>query len=451
MNRLEKLRPRDLVRLWAVCLSFAAVVGAEPGGGVSVSGGREFGVVLTGGELLRGVYRDSHLQFLTRVLQPLGFRCARAVCVDDDPDEIAAGLRFAGRGVPLAIVTGGLGPTDDDMTRQALEAATGVRLRFDKELADRLAARCGVPPEKLPPHLRRQALVPTRGGWLPNPRGSAVGLVFDLGKQLVVALPGPPSELRPMASRFLTPLLRRRFGVGPEEARLRCRFAGIRESALDAAIHSRLKLPRKVRISSLFARGRVDVTFYLPGNDPEAERKLAELRKGIEGALGSYLYAVGEDSLEEVLLKRIAREGGVLSTVEGTASGALGAALHSAGAFREAIGPSLVLVEDPALRGRESLRESRLAAWAKARLRACGGPAPASKRWTLVIGWAAEKESNEVRIPAALIAPGGAVHSGELTVRPGELNDADWLVSKALLWALNVLRNKPCPENEAGL
>ena len=158
----------------------------------------DYMIVVTGGELLLGAYADGHTHFLTRTLRPLGLRCVGSMCVDDKSADLKQSLRFAAGRASLVIVTGGLGPTDNDITRQTLSDFSGIPLREDPELLAAMARRFGVAPERIRPNLRQQTQVPTRGTYLKNPSGSAVGLVFRLAEGTIVALPGPPRELQAM-------------------------------------------------------------------------------------------------------------------------------------------------------------------------------------------------------------------------------------------------------------
>src|SRR5215831_18818607 len=104
---------------------------------------------------------------------------------------------FATNRAPVVIVTGGLGPTPNDITRQTLSEFTGIALREEPEAVTALEKRFIQKRDQLRPNVLRQALTPSKGGYLKNPNGTAVGLIFDLGDVLVVSLPGPPRELQP--------------------------------------------------------------------------------------------------------------------------------------------------------------------------------------------------------------------------------------------------------------
>jgi len=288
----------------------------------------KFFVVVTGGELLQGVYADSHTVYLARTLSPWGFRCVGSMCIDDQTPDLLAALRFATGRASVVIVTGGLGPTGDDITRETLSEFTGIPLEEEDDLLEPLARRFGVSNDALRENLRRQTRVPRGGSYLLNGNGTAAGLVFSQGPSLLIALPGPPREMRPMVENHLVPYLRDRFGLRSPGASLRLRFAGIGESSIDQALHDRVRLPASVTTSSLFEAGRVDLTLRMPGNTAGDRTQLRQLREEIVEALGKYIYAEGNASLEQVILGSLAERDAGLAIAEVGTHGLLSASLQ---------------------------------------------------------------------------------------------------------------------------
>jgi len=169
-------------------------------------------VVLSAGtELTEGIIQDTHVRFLASELTSLGFRVLRGIQVPDDAAAYREELARATRDACLVIVTGGLGPTTDDMTRELIAEAAGVPLDFHPEVWEGLLARFAG--RKISDTNRKQATAPNGFPLIPNPNGTAPGFHGALGESLVVALPGPPSELRPMFSASVVPLIRQRFGA----------------------------------------------------------------------------------------------------------------------------------------------------------------------------------------------------------------------------------------------
>lgn len=287
----------------------------------------DYALIITGGELLHGAFPDGHTAFLTRTLHPLGLHCVGSMIVDDHPEDIAEALRFATNEAPLVIVTGGLGPTGNDVTRQALADFTGVAVRENAELLAELSRRLQTPVEKLRENLRRQTRVPERGTFLRNPNGTAAGLVFDLGRIVIVALPGPPRELQPMTRHELVPYLTRRFGTRPPGCRLTLRFVGLGQSQIDQTLTEHVPPDRDIILASQFEGGRVDFTFSLPGDSPPERARLRQLEKKILQHLGPNIYADDEATLEDVVLRALRERRATLALVEVASGGALAASL----------------------------------------------------------------------------------------------------------------------------
>lgn len=330
--------------VWAMAL-FSGGALAEP---PTTKGGSEpfrYALVLTGSELLEGIYADAHTQFITRSLKPLGGRCVVAVAVGDRRSELLESLRFARSQAPLVMVTGGLGPTDADLTRQVLAEYTGIPLLENPDLLRGLERRFGRPAPELSPGVRRQSLVPGRGGYLPNPEGTAAGLIFEAGEVLILALPGPPNELQAMVTAEVIPLLTRRFALRPPGSAAHFRFVGIGESAVSQILHERLELPDDVVHSFQFEAGRVDLTLALPGSGTEDALRLSRLRDGVIEHLGEFVYAEDETTLEACVLGWLERRGLTLALAEVGSAGAVTQALLEAAGESRRVAGSLVAAD----------------------------------------------------------------------------------------------------------
>jgi nicotinamide-nucleotide amidase len=324
--RIEEVRQRAgaVASLWAFaamtvaqrfCLvGFAALGMAQP---VDLNRSPlDYVVVVTGGEILEGLYPDSHTHFLTGTLRPLGGRCLAAVTVDDRAGDLIEALHFAVGKAPLVIVTGGLGPTPNDVTRETIAAFSGISLREHEEVLTAMERRFNQSRDQLRPNLRRQALVPSPGGYLPNSAGTAVGLLFNTTNATIMALPGPPRELQPMVEREVVPFLQARFGLRRPGVTLTLRFVGLGQSQISQTLQDHLQLPPELVVTSRFDAGRVDFTFSFPG-DTEAEKAwLNTMAKTMRDHLGDHLYAENDSSLEEQVIAAFARRGLMLALIE---------------------------------------------------------------------------------------------------------------------------------------
>ena len=193
-------------------------------------------IISAGTELTEGIIQDTHVRFLASELVSLGFRVLRGMQIPDSASLFRAELARAAGEACLVIITGGLGPTTDDLTREMVAEAAGVPLEFHPEAWEALLARFAG--RTVSDTNRKQALAPRGFTLLPNPNGTAPGFHGALGDALVVSLPGPPSELRPMFSQSVRPLLRERFGGFSEEDILWGTALMVPESSLEEALRA---------------------------------------------------------------------------------------------------------------------------------------------------------------------------------------------------------------------
>ena len=325
-----------MVLIWGVtwCMMGSMMGSMARGQEVPVSAEEpavDYVVIVTGSELLTGVYADGHTHFLTRTLRPLGLHCVGAMFVDDDAVAMQGALKFACGQARLVLVTGGLGPTDSDITRDVIAEFTGIELAEHEDVLRDMESRWKTPRAALRANLRRQSRVPQQGGYLKNANGSAVGLVFDAQPATIVALPGPPRELQPMVRDELIPLLARRFGTHTQGSSVTLRFIGIGQSLIDQTMKEHIQLTEDIIESSQFEGGRVDFTFALPHDRPEDRARLKKLREAFHEHLGEFIYADNlTTTLEDCVVGRLAESGQTLAVVEVGSGGSLAAALSHA-------------------------------------------------------------------------------------------------------------------------
>ncbi len=287
-------------------------------------------IIVTGGELLSGVYPDGHTYYLTRTLRPLGLECVGSMSVDDKQADLQEALRYATDKAALVIVTGGLGPTENDITREALSEFTAITLKEDPDVLEKMAQRFRVSPARLRSNLRRQTQVPTLGTYLKNSNGTALGLVFESARSVIVALPGPPRELQAMVNDELVPYLKQRFGTRLPGCSITLRFVGLGQSQISQTLRDHVPLASDITVSSQFQGSRVDFTFSLPNDTPQDRERLKKLKRKILKHLGDNAYAEDETSLEEHVIQLLEEHGATLSLAEVGSGGSLAAAMSKA-------------------------------------------------------------------------------------------------------------------------
>lgn len=386
----------------------------------------EYFIVVTGGEILEGAFADSHTHFLTRTLRPLGLHCIGSLTVDDRVPDIVEALRFAARRASLVIVTGGLGPTDNDVTREALVQFTGIAVREAPDALVELARRFQTPPEQLRPNLRRQVRVPEHGGWLKNANGTAVGLVFEMPEKVVVALPGPPRELHPMVRNELVGYLSRRFGTRMPGAALTLRFVGLGQSQIDHAMKQHLVLPPDVVTLSEFDGPRVDFTFRLPEDSPAARERLETLKSQVLAVkeLQDALYADDPAiTLEEHVLRLLERRGAKLAVVELASGGHLASGLLDAQSAGARLAGLVAAADEGSLRrllGRANDGGTTAPAGGRLELLGAAAAKATGAEWAVVVGPVLPAgQGRPAQVEVALYGPEGCKHL-RLPVRGGE-------------------------------
>jgi nicotinamide-nucleotide amidase len=272
-------------------------------------------VLSVGTELTEGVIQDSHVRFLAAELTALGFTVQRGMQLPDEAASFRAELARAADDADLVIVTGGLGPTADDLSREVVAALAGVPLAFHQDAWDRILARFAG--RAVPESNRKQALAPEGFELLPNANGTAPGFHGRIGQALVVALPGPPGELRPMFTDLVIPLLRRRFALGQAPQVLRGTAFMTPESALEEAL-------RNCRREGVGWGTRVEedrIAFSLRGG--AAEDREAFFRS-LVSALGPVRVCREEFRPAQVALEALAASDLVMVTAESCTGGLVG-------------------------------------------------------------------------------------------------------------------------------
>jgi competence/damage-inducible protein CinA-like protein len=291
-------------------------------------------ILTIGTELLLGEISDTNTRVIARALRDLGLDLYRTVTVGDNVERIAAAVCESVGRSRILITTGGLGPTVDDPTREAIAKAAGVELEFRPELWTQIQerfARYGRLPTE---NNRRQAFIPAGAIPVENPVGTAPAFIVEVGEASVIALPGVPEEMAALLSGAVVPYLTRRFGLqGTIRTRI-LRTAGLGESAVDEKIGDLERLANPT-VGLSAHPGRVDIRVAAKSADrTEAEALIKPVEAEIRARLGEAIYGADEETLEDAAIKGLLRKRWRLATVEHGTGGALSAGFAAAeGAF----------------------------------------------------------------------------------------------------------------------
>ena len=279
-------------------------------------------IIAVGSEML-GVQRvDTNSLWLTDKLNQMGVEVVQKSVVGDDRARLTAELKLALERTGIVILSGGLGPTEDDVTRDAVSAAVGRPLVFSQAVCDGIEARFARFGRKMAEINKRQAYVIAGAEVLPNERGTAAGQWYQSGDQIVMLLPGPPHELKHVFTTQAEPRLAKL--LPPKVIRaLFYRVAGMGESDLDALIAPVYKKYENPVTTILAGQGDIEIHLRARCETAdEAEALLAEVGPPIEALLGDRIYSLNGESMEETC-GRLLRERGLRLCVAESATGGL--------------------------------------------------------------------------------------------------------------------------------
>lgn len=279
-------------------------------------------LINTGSELLLGNVRDAHLSWFGRELFPLGLRIGRQGTVPDGSPIRDLLLEAFGRS-DVVIVTGGLGPTTDDITRELVAEMLGRKLVPHPETLERIHERCRRRGFAFQERMALQAMAPEGAVVLPNENGTAPGLYLPAGGNAspttphLFLLPGPPRELQPMARNHVLPILSALIGEsGREECRI-YKVVGMGESLLEAKVGLGLSARGDIEVGYCARPNEVD--FRLIG--PAAV--LDEVEPMVLAAVGEHLVSDDMESMEEIVITLLREKGATLATAESCTGGLL--------------------------------------------------------------------------------------------------------------------------------
>jgi nicotinamide-nucleotide amidase len=271
-------------------------------------------VINTGTELLLGHVTNTHLPWLAQQLFGLGWRVQRQVTVPDG-EAIRTAVQEARQRAELIIITGGLGPTSDDITREVIAELLGRKLVFHEEIyakiLDRFARRKLVVPEIV----RVQAMVPEGATILANDNGTAPGLILEEGPQTFILLPGPPRELQLMWKNQALPWLKAHRQSQPLYEKI-WRIVGMGESRVQELCEERIRQLGDFEVGYCARPGEVD--FRLIGPDPH---KLEEAGKIVWAQVGESIVGEGNENLETTVIRLAVQLRKKIATAESCTGG----------------------------------------------------------------------------------------------------------------------------------
>lgn len=287
------------------------------------NGHRKASIISIGNELLSGKTVDTNAAYIEEQLRTVGIPVVSVYSVGDEEPAIQRKLALAAQEADILILTGGLGPTDDDLTRQAIAGFLGVDLELREDLLVTLKQffdRRGI---EMPQRNTMQACIPHGAAAIENPVGTAPGIRAEFNGKLLFAMPGVPSEMRHMLDIFILPELRR-FAAGQVIVVRRLRCFGAGESKIAEMIGEAMQRGRNPLVNCTVHLGVITLEIVaMAAESNEAEAMAAQEELSLRAVLGDLVYGAGSQTLAEVVGERLTQTGQSLAVAESCTGGLL--------------------------------------------------------------------------------------------------------------------------------
>jgi nicotinamide-nucleotide amidase len=304
-------------------------------------------IIAVGSELLTPHRQDTNSLYLTEKLNDLGVEVRFKCIVGDDLEALTAAAKLAMRRSDIILFSGGLGPTEDDLTREAVADALGLKLQRDPQIIAQLEERFAKRGYKMTPNNAKQADVIASAAALPNSLGSAPGQwiagKYDGQDRILVLLPGPPYELKAMFETECLPRLRARIPEQHIATRI-LKMAMIPESQVDARVAPIYKTYTDVAATILAGGGEIQLHLRCrKDSQAEAEARVEELAEKIEDEMGDAIFSRKGETIEQIVSYLLQMRGMTLAAAESCTGGMLAERITSlSGSSRYFLGGAVV-------------------------------------------------------------------------------------------------------------
>jgi len=280
-------------------------------------------LISIGDEIISGHTVDTNSAYIAPKLAEIGLSVTYKTAVGDDLRRIEEIIKRALVRTDIVITTGGLGPTDDDITKRVICKVFRRKLIFHEEVLEDLEKRFEARGFKMPAINQNQALLPQGAVFLPNKTGSAVGILISEDNNIFVSMPGVPREMKTMLTEELIPYLKSKVKKAAIKV-IKLRTTGIFESALAEKITPFIKVPDNIKFAYLPAYHGVDLRIIAAGStDKEAAEAAEKLAEQIRELAGKYIYGEGDEPLEAVIGRLLIERKETLAVAESCTAGLL--------------------------------------------------------------------------------------------------------------------------------
>ena len=280
-------------------------------------------IIAIGSEMLGPTRVDTNSLKITSILEQYAVPLVRKAIVGDKQADLVAEIRFSAAQADLLVITGGLGPTEDDLTREALAEAFGLAMEVDQSIIDRLEARFAARGWKMPETNKRQANVFIGQTTLTNERGTAPGFHLETAGKHVWVFPGVPHELEWMLETYFTPWLNDVCG-GQSRYRRVLKITGVTESGVDEMLKPYYDKHKGELVTILASGGAIEIHLFADGAEADARALLASNEKEVVDIFGHRVFGYDDDSLESVVGALLKSRGETVAVAESCTGGLLG-------------------------------------------------------------------------------------------------------------------------------
>ncbi|MCL4274620.1 MAG: hypothetical protein KJZ77_12180 [Anaerolineales bacterium] len=280
-------------------------------------------IITIGTEILLGEIVDTNTRHIARTLRGLGVDLYRTITIGDNVERIAESIRNSMARADIVITTGGLGPTVDDPTREAVAKALGVETEFREDLWQQVVETISRYGRKPSENQKRQAFVPQGAIGVKNPVGTAPCFIVETPRNAIISLPGVPNEMEHVLHESIIPYLQERFNLDQilKVRILHC--AGLGEGTIDEKIADLERLSNPT-VGLAAHTGVVDVRIAAKAKtEADADAMIAQVEAQVRERLGNHVFGVDDDRLEKVALDAVARRGLSLAAIESGLDGLL--------------------------------------------------------------------------------------------------------------------------------
>jgi competence/damage-inducible protein CinA-like protein len=273
-------------------------------------------IITIGTEILLGEIVDTNTRHIALSLRDLGVDLYRTITIGDNADRIASTIRESMQRAEIVITTGGLGPTVDDPTREAVARAAGIGTEFREELWEQVVSTIKRYGRKPAENQKRQAVVPQGAIAVKNPVGTAPAFIVETEHSTIISLPGVPNEMEHILHESILPYLQKRFDLRSVIKVRILHCSGLGEGMIDEKIGD-LETLANPTVGLAAHTGVVDVRITAKaGDEAEADQLIAGIENEVRLRLGDAVFGVDDDTLEEVVLREVAKRGWTLAAVE---------------------------------------------------------------------------------------------------------------------------------------